>query len=85
MATMRVLRLGKYLVTFIRDTTEVYCNGVTYCRLYQGNKLLRVGTAVCSRDDKFENARGDKQAFTRAIASFDKATRTDLWKSYWGK
>ena len=59
--------------------------GVVFCEVFFRDTVLsrrHTGYAWCSRKDTWNGAKGEKVAFRRAVAKYDRELRSQLWAGY---
>ena len=55
---------------------------VTTCMIERSPAQVLIGTATCANGDTLRKATGRKIALARALQSFDRTTRSDVWAEY---
>lgn len=58
------------------------CVGYTFCMIWNRDKLVKIGTAICSMDDEFVESKGEKRALERTVSEFRKPLRKEFWETY---
>lgn len=81
--------VGKYRFNFQHENTPVEVlgqpfSGYTDCYVFEGEDEVPVivGRGYCSSKDNFNRSVGRKVALTKALQSFDKTYRAEVWNKY---
>lgn len=71
----------KIKFSYVRDNNKAPVT--TYCEVIDLlNEEIYVGTASCSKKDFPQKKVGRKVALSRALKTFDRETRKNIWEDY---